>query len=61
MQDLDHHPETQQRRIDEHRELLDLARTGKAKQLRTAWIAHLESTETALLEALAAREAASAG
>ncbi|WP_181309715.1 GntR family transcriptional regulator [Nocardioides campestrisoli] len=61
MQDLDHHPETQQRRIDEHRELLDLARTGKAKQLKAAWIAHLESTEAALLEALAAREAASAG
>lgn len=56
MADLDHKPETQQGRIDEHRELLDLARAGKAKELRDAWIAHLESTEGALLEALAVRE-----
>ncbi len=57
MDDLDHQPETQQGRIDEHRQLLDLARDGKVDELRQAWVAHLESTETALMQALAARDA----
>ncbi|TYL46047.1 GntR family transcriptional regulator [Nocardioides sp. BGMRC 2183] len=57
MDDLDHQPATQQARIDEHRELLDLARDGKVDQLRDAWVAHLESTERALVEALTARDA----
>jgi DNA-binding GntR family transcriptional regulator len=58
MADLDHAPETQQGRIDEHRLLLDLAKQGKVEELVAAWVAHLESTETALLSALAVREAA---
>lgn len=58
MDDLDHKPETQESRIDEHRLLLDLARDGKVEELRDSWIAHLESTETALLKALAVREVA---
>lgn len=56
MADLDHKPETQEGRIDEHRHLLDLARDGKVEELKDAWIAHLESTEQALLKALAVRE-----
>ncbi|WP_104106281.1 GntR family transcriptional regulator [Nocardioides sp. 616] len=60
MDDLDHQPKTQQGRIDEHRELLELAREGKVEELRDRWVAHLESTETALLQALATREAAAA-
>jgi DNA-binding GntR family transcriptional regulator len=60
MENLDHAPETQQGRIDEHRLLLDLARDGKVEELRAAWIAHLDSTESALLEALAVREAPAA-
>lgn len=60
MNDLDHAPETQQSRIDEHRELLDLAEAHDAKGLRAAWIAHLESTENALLAALENHPAANA-
>lgn len=56
MADLDHKPETQEGRIDEHRLLLDLAREGKVEELKNCWVAHLESTEKALLEALAVRE-----
>lgn len=55
--DLDHQPETQQSRIDEHRHLLDLAEAGKVKELRDSWVAHLESTEHALLSALERRDA----
>lgn len=58
MADLDHAPETQQSRIDEHTLLLDLARQGDVKKLKAAWIDHLESTENALLAALEVREAA---
>lgn len=53
---LDKGPEKTQARIDEHQELLDLAKAGKTEQLRDAWIAHLDSSEQALLEALASRE-----
>ncbi len=56
MANLDHQPEAQKGRIDEHRELLDLAAAGKVKELRASWIAHLESTESALVEALANRD-----
>ncbi|MBM9459194.1 GntR family transcriptional regulator [Nocardioides sp. zg-536] len=56
MDDLDHAPETQQQRIDEHRVLLDLAREGRSEELKDAWVAHLENTENALLKAFAARE-----
>ena len=45
MDDLDRAPETTEGRIDEHRDLLDLARAGKTEELRDAWIAHLESSE----------------
>lgn len=47
-------PEIIRVRIDEHRELLDLARAGRAMEVRDAWIAHLERTENALLAALEA-------
>ncbi|TIC88035.1 GntR family transcriptional regulator [Nocardioides sp. GY 10113] len=57
MGELDHAPETQQGRIDEHRHLLDLARDHKVEELTAAWVAHLESTENALVAALAAHEA----
>lgn len=60
MGNLDHEPETQQARIDEHTHLLDLARQGKVEELRDAWVADLESTETALLEALRTRDATAA-
>lgn len=56
MADLDHKPETQEGRIDEHRLLLDLARAGKVEEFKDSWVAHLDSTEAALLEALAVRE-----
>jgi len=52
MDNLDNAPETTEARIDEHRALLDLARDGKAQELRDAWIEHLESSETALMAAL---------
>jgi DNA-binding GntR family transcriptional regulator len=55
MDNLDREPETQQRRIDEHEELLRLARAGDTEGLKAAWIAHLDSTQQAMLEALAAR------
>jgi DNA-binding GntR family transcriptional regulator len=58
MADLDHKPQTQESRIDEHRLLLDLVRQGKVEEFKDSWVAHLESTETALLKALAVREAA---
>ena len=35
-----------------HSALLDLARAGKAQELRDAWVAHLESSEIALMAAL---------
>ncbi len=56
MHNLDREPQTQQSRIDEHRELLRLAREGDAEALKAAWIAHLDSTQQAMLRALAARE-----
>lgn len=52
MDNLDKAPETTEARIGEHRALLDLARAGKAEELRDAWVAHLESSETALMAAL---------
>ncbi|MGN0063289.1 MAG: GntR family transcriptional regulator [Nocardioides sp.] len=56
MADLDHQPETQEARIEEHRALLDLARAGKVTELRDAWVAHLQSTENALADALTVRD-----
>lgn len=53
---LDKGPEKTQARIDEHQELLDLAKAGKTEQLRDAWVAHLDSSEQALLDALESRE-----
>ena len=35
------------------RRVLDLARAGKAEELRDAWVHHLESSETAIMAALA--------
>jgi DNA-binding GntR family transcriptional regulator len=58
MGNLDTAPETTEARVNEHRELLDLARAGKVEALRDAWVAHLESTETALVAALAADDQA---
>lgn len=55
--DLDHQPQTQQSRIDEHRELLDLAEAGKVEEFRASWIKHLEGTEHSLLAALERRDA----
>ena len=52
MDNLDNAPETTEARIEEHRALLDLAREGSPEQLRDAWIAHLESSESALMSAL---------
>jgi len=56
MRDIDRGPEKTQARIDEHQQILDLARAGKTNELRDAWVAHLDSSEQALLQALAARE-----
>lgn len=56
MDDLDRGPEVTESRIREHQHLLDLAKDGNAKKLRDAWIAHLNSSEKALLEALKASE-----
>ncbi len=53
--DLDRAPETTEGRIDEHRQLLDLAQAGKAEELRDAWVAHLDSSETQLRIALGQR------
>lgn len=55
LSDLDKGPEKTQARIDEHQQLLDLARAGQTEQLREAWIAHLDNSEKALLKALANR------
>lgn len=55
MSGLDKGPEKTQARIDEHRELLDLAKAGRTEELRDAWLAHLDSSEDALLRALEAR------
>ncbi|KQW53708.1 hypothetical protein ASC77_05445 [Nocardioides sp. Root1257] len=52
MDNLDRAPETTEARIAEHRALLDLARDGKVDELRDAWIAHLDSSEEALRQAL---------
>jgi DNA-binding GntR family transcriptional regulator len=52
MDDLDQAPETTEARITEHRALLDLARAGKAEELRDAWVHHLDSSEAALQTAL---------
>jgi DNA-binding GntR family transcriptional regulator len=56
MGDLDRAPETTEGRIDEHRHLLDLALAGKGEELRDAWVAHLDSSETQLRAALGQRE-----
>ncbi|GGD25087.1 GntR family transcriptional regulator [Nocardioides daphniae] len=56
LSDLDKGPEKTQARIDEHQELLELARAGRTEELRDAWVAHLDSSEQALLQALAARD-----
>ena len=53
MNDLDKSPETTESRIGEHQNLLDLAEKGDGKALRKAWVDHLESSENALLAALA--------
>jgi DNA-binding FadR family transcriptional regulator len=52
MDNLDRAPETTEARITEHRALLDLARAGKAEELRDAWVHHLDSSEAALQLAL---------
>jgi DNA-binding GntR family transcriptional regulator len=57
---LDRAPEPTEGRIDEHRLLLDLARAGKAEELREAWVSHLDNSETALTAALARRGPAAA-
>jgi DNA-binding GntR family transcriptional regulator len=51
--DLDSGPEATSRRIGEHQHLLDLATGGSGEDLAAAWLAHLDSSETALLSALA--------
>lgn len=53
MADLDRGPEATSTRIAEHQGLLDLAQKGDGKALRKAWVSHLESSEDALLKALA--------
>jgi DNA-binding GntR family transcriptional regulator len=55
MGDLDNAPEDTQARVDEHRALLDLARAGKAEELRDAWVAHLDSSADSLREGLQRR------
>lgn len=56
LRDIDRGPEMTQRRIDEHEMVLELAKAGKTEELHRAWIAHLDSSEEALLKALAARD-----
>lgn len=56
MSGLDHGPEATGARISEHRDILDLARAGNAQALKKAWIAHLDSSEKALHDALIARD-----
>ncbi|WP_262849117.1 GntR family transcriptional regulator [Mumia quercus] len=58
MRDLDHAPETKEHRIDEHRELLDLARARKSAAFKKAWIAHLDGSERSLMAALGNRAVA---
>ncbi|MBW9205580.1 GntR family transcriptional regulator [Mumia sp. zg.B53] len=58
MKDLDHAPETKEQRIDEHRELLELARDGKAAAFKKSWIAHLDASERSLMAALGSRDVA---
>lgn len=53
MSDLDNSPEARASRIEEHQNLLDIAQKGDSKSLRKAWVDHLESSEQALLSALA--------
>lgn len=57
MRDIDRGPEMTQQRIDDHRQMLDLAKAGKTEELHDMWIAHLDSSEQALLKALALRDA----
>ncbi len=56
--DLDRAPETTEGRIDEHRQLLDLAIAGRTDELHAAWISHLEDSENALAAALVNRPVA---
>lgn len=56
MRDIDRGPERTRARIAEHQQILDLAKAGKTDELRDAWIAHLDSSEKALVQALSARE-----
>lgn len=51
--DLDSGPEATSDRIGEHQALLDLAQKEDGAALRKAWVAHLDSSEQALLRALA--------
>ncbi|WP_122816829.1 GntR family transcriptional regulator [Nocardioides pantholopis] len=60
MDNIDREPETQQIRIEEHRKLLDLAAARDAEGLKAAWIAHLDSSQQAMLTALANREGSGA-
>lgn len=53
MSDIDNSPEAREGRIEEHQKILDIAETGDGKALRKAWVDHLESSEKALLAALA--------
>lgn len=57
LRDIDRGPEMTQKRVDEHRKVLDLARSGATEEFHDAWIAHLDSSEEALLKALATRDA----
>ncbi|KHL15892.1 UNVERIFIED_CONTAM: hypothetical protein LK11_19285 [Mumia flava] len=55
MSSLDQSPETQEQRINEHRELLELAKVRDAEGFRDSWINHLNGSEQALHAALEAR------
>lgn len=54
--DIDKGPESTQQRIDDHRRVLELAKAGRTGELHDVWIAHLDSSEEALLKALALRD-----
>jgi DNA-binding GntR family transcriptional regulator len=56
MSDLDSGPEATSSRIGEHQHLLDLAASGSGEKLAQAWVHHLDSSEKALLSALAESE-----
>ena len=56
MPNLDSGPEATSSRIGEHQHLLDLAREGSGVDLQKAWVSHLDSSEKALLSALAESE-----